>query len=49
MSVTVQLGAIVLIVGDGGLSVADAKRLASLLEDVARAIESAQDVGENDD
>lgn len=51
MSVTVVLGKVSLAVGDdeGALTVDEAKRLASLLEDVARAIESAKDVGDSDD
>ena len=34
---------------EGALTVDEAKRLASLLEDVARAIESAKDVEDSDD
>ena len=51
MSVTVVLGKVSLVVGDdeGALTVEEAKQLASLLEDVATAIESAQTVGDYND
>lgn len=51
MSVTVVLGKVSLAVGDdeGALTVEEARQLASLLDDVATAIESAQTVGDSDD
>lgn len=55
MMVSITLGSVALMISSDdnetsrALTVEEARRLASLLEDVATAIESAQTVGDSDD